>query len=271
MCDFWKRPKRHVPFDVVVGLLDTIADKWPHSEVRFTGGEPCLHPRFIEILHEVRQRHLFVSTITNGTVFTNPQIMDKKIDRFFLSIDSPLSYDQKAIRGVYIYPESVRPEYDIVANVILSTLNKNNVTRIPRWMKERGIRAINLIPMKTNRYKLRPKILYTLLAKMLHKCIDFGIVHFIEGMPWNGVDSKTAIQVLFQTRSSAECRIRQHVRFIHMNGNSYCCNSTPHRTLFDPNHVQKSRRYDECPIYVSGQCDYSNIIFNELATMGEMQ
>lgn len=57
-------------FDVVIRAIDMVIDNWSNGEPirwNFGGGEPTMHPKFMEILKHLRDRHQWVLVTTNGS------------------------------------------------------------------------------------------------------------------------------------------------------------------------------------------------------------
>ena len=261
MCDMWKKPVRHMPISTVKNLLDLISKKNPMSEIRFTGGEPCLHPHFEKILYEVKSRGMSISVITNGTFLNNFSSLNRKIDLIFLSIDSPYYNDQLRIRGIRVNESPLfYKKLHIIANVIASKLNINCIKEIPEWLKKNGIGTINLIPMKTPKYMLPESDLENVFIQVLRICNLFNVKHFFEGNQIKRISPKIAIQALKQRTSVEKCHIHSLINFIDIDKRIFQCNSTPHRK--DTPATKRVESYNDCQAYRMNCCDLSNIIYN---------
>ena len=263
----WQRPIKHLPYDDILNILNYVAVVRPRSEVRFTGGEPCLHPNILEILKETKRRKLSVSLISNGTVLERPDIIEIGFDRLFLSVDSQFQDIQKEIRGKCVDKKLLQSFSNIIANVILSKINQGEVNEIPYWLKKKGINIINLIPMKTDPFKLPQDRLTEILCEVLKVCFDLNINHFVEGLENNGIDARSVINVMRNITSSIRCIVPKYVQFYRVDGERYYCNSSPHNISSDKLLDHKNIYCKQCRIYRAGKCDYSNIILNGLSSM----
>ena len=57
-------------YEAVIKAIDMVVDNWRHGEPirwNFGGGEPTMHPRFMDILKHLRDRHQWVLVTTNGS------------------------------------------------------------------------------------------------------------------------------------------------------------------------------------------------------------
>ena len=260
MCDSWQLPKCHMPLLEVLKHLDDVSQTDPGSEVRLTGGEPCLHPNYQEIVNGAKERSLSISIITNGSLFQKP-LEPGELFRIFLSIDSPRKEDQVHIRKRIIDENLIPQEELIIANVILSSLNKAVAVRIPEWLNQNGVRIINLIPMKSSNLMLMRSELSDLISQVLSECSSHGITHFVEGKDVRGVDPGLVRQALMLENFLKTCEIKKVIRFIDVNGTKHHCNSVSHR---GGSHPVTSGLCSDCPTYINGFCDFSNTIYNFL-------
>jgi MoaA/NifB/PqqE/SkfB family radical SAM enzyme len=268
MCNYWKQSYSYMPLKTVIELLDTISEEKPKSEVRLTGGEPCLHPYFNNIIKEATKRELVVSLITNGSFLSEDVYSEEEVAHIFLSVDSPYAKEQKKIRGIEL--ESIPDLYKgrIVANVIVSALNSNSLLDIPKWLSNNNLCVINLIPMKTPCYMLPNDILIDFVYRMLRVCETLSIKHFMEGTFSEGIDSEMAIRALKSDAFERECLVGDIVSFIDINQHQFSCNSVSHRMIYNVNREIKWSYCDECSAYTDGHCDFSNMIYNSLMNKG---
>ena len=63
-------------FDELVGLLDQASDCGIHS-FTITGGEPMLHPRFMDIVREIYKRDMFIDELNTNGYFITQEILDE--------------------------------------------------------------------------------------------------------------------------------------------------------------------------------------------------
>jgi MoaA/NifB/PqqE/SkfB family radical SAM enzyme len=259
MCDMWKKPVQYMPFSSIIKLFDSIARDIPNSEIRLTGGEPCLHPQFEKIIYEGKNRNLSISVITNSSLLNNFLPICDHIDFVFLSIDSPYEKDQFNIRGLKIN-QTFYKNLNIIANIVVSKLNINSIKEIPIWLKKNGIGTINLIPMKKRLYMLPASELEKLFIQILSICTSLDIYHFYEASPIKQTNSQNAIRAIEQRKSVSICHIQQLIDFIDIYGQLFHCNSTPHRNGSPT--ILKNELCCYCQAYLSSFCDLSNLIYN---------
>lgn len=263
MCDIWKQKDYEMDIFNIKNVLDTIKISSPRSEIRLTGGEPCLHRNFTQIVKEIKDRGLLISVITNGTLFDLYDPISLNIDRIFFSIDSPFVEAQKQIRGFSINLNQ-KYEIDLIANVIISELNKDVLPLIADWLNQNGVYKVNIIPMKDEKYATSIKEFLYYSKELLKACDSLGINHFVEGNA-EGIEANRSINILTTYDSEKVCRIPDIVKFITINNKAFSCNSMPHRNL----RIERSKpiKCIDCKVYRENKCDLSNIIYNELANV----
>ena len=64
------RTDDHKDFDLLVQTTNRIIDDWAHGDTirwNFGGGEPTLHPRFLDFLKHLNNRNQWIMVTTNGT------------------------------------------------------------------------------------------------------------------------------------------------------------------------------------------------------------
>jgi len=64
------RVEEHKDFSVLVNTVDKIIDDWSHGESirwNFGGGEPTLHPQFLELMKHLKNRNQWTMVTSNGT------------------------------------------------------------------------------------------------------------------------------------------------------------------------------------------------------------
>lgn len=262
MCDIWKKQQKDMALANIIKLLNKIETFFPFSEIRLTGGEPCMHDQFLQIINEIDKRNLRKSIITNGFLFSNNNIEEINFDKIFISVDSPIKKDQKYIRGLE-FNFSNKHSFNIIANVIISKLNKSIITKIPEWLAQNNIRKINIIPMKDDRFSLPKKEFSEVLNQLILSCKINKINHFVEGIEYlDGLAIDIVHRNLFNFNPERKCKIQDIVRFITLNEEIFSCNSIPHRSYSISN--SKSYNCINCQAYNSNYCDLSNILYNSL-------
>ena len=64
------RTDDHKDYDLLVSTADNLIDNWSHKESirwNFGGGEPTLHPKFLEFLKHLKSRDQWIMLTSNGT------------------------------------------------------------------------------------------------------------------------------------------------------------------------------------------------------------
>lgn len=91
---------KEMDFKVFKAIIDTYQNL-EHLELQGEG-EPLLHPNFFEMVKYAKERKICVSTITNGSLFSQintDKILESGIDAINISIESPSPEVFKSIRG----------------------------------------------------------------------------------------------------------------------------------------------------------------------------
>jgi len=107
MCGQWRRVsqaggafgKGHLPLDKLKQIIDEAAPFRP--EVYIWGGEPTLHPDFIDFVRYVKRNRLVCTVNTNGTTLQKlaDSLIEARVDSLDISIDGPQDVHD-AVRGV---------------------------------------------------------------------------------------------------------------------------------------------------------------------------
>lgn len=92
-----------VPLHTVIEQLNTLIDAGL-ERVRFTGGEPLLHPNLAEVVRYAKSRHLNTSIVTNGALLLHHalSLADAGVDSVWISVYgvSDEAYDAVAGRNI---------------------------------------------------------------------------------------------------------------------------------------------------------------------------
>jgi Fe-coproporphyrin III synthase len=85
----WYDPRRELPLDAWVRLLDQVAAFRPR--LYLTGGEPTLYPHFPDFLREAKQRGFVVHLQTNGTLLDKmaDTLVAQGVEMVTVSMDGP--------------------------------------------------------------------------------------------------------------------------------------------------------------------------------------
>ena len=140
-------------------VLDALEqlDRLGTFEIRFTGGEPTVHPDLPEIVALARSRGFYVSLGTNG-VYSNEKrswIYDAGVDWFIVSLDGTEEINDR-VRGPGTYRQVVRtlrelarrPEIRVRLNMVVGRHNVHTIADLARLADENGVESLNMIPLR---------------------------------------------------------------------------------------------------------------------------
>jgi MoaA/NifB/PqqE/SkfB family radical SAM enzyme len=90
--------KSELDYEQWCRVIDEIASFKPR--VHLSGGEPCLHPRIIDIIRHIKKFGLYVHITTNGTQLARQagDLVSSEVNQLDISIDGPADVHD-AIRG----------------------------------------------------------------------------------------------------------------------------------------------------------------------------
>ena len=254
--------------------------------VRLTGGEPFCSKHLPQLVEFAQTLDLNLSVITNGSFiyqYIHSGHCFVPIGRLFLSIDSPLASIHDQIRGIPCLDliekslEFLPSHTDIIVNTVVSRLNRETVTHLPRWMAEREIGLINVIPMKNALYELETQDLKAITTSIWEECEKYRINHFLETYK-RGIRCRECTKVLSNGNLSG-CMIGQMVMFVDVDGYAYPCNSSSYRfahlefgNVFDSGieavwksqaaRIIRNRLSQDVSLDCKKVCDFSNRLVN---------
>lgn len=159
-CPSWQLPKDMPEMRWLSRIVEEVAEV-STREVRITGGEPVLHPRFFELLKLLDERGLEISVITNGTLFAPallPRALNTAIARLLISLDTPRDsvHDEirvvpglfeQARRGALAFRRA-RPDVAIEVNMVVSNRSVDDIDLAIESSAAMGAKRLNLIPIK---------------------------------------------------------------------------------------------------------------------------
>jgi molybdenum cofactor biosynthesis enzyme MoaA len=128
------------------------------EKVNITGGEPLLHPNFLEIIDEMRKVTNNLHLNTNGILLTDESV-DKLIDREVIfnigidSVDSELSklnldkipINTKNILNIIKYATSNNAH--LLFCTVFTNYNNTNIDNLIDWAKDNGVKAVIIIQL----------------------------------------------------------------------------------------------------------------------------
>ncbi len=162
--NIWKRPNNKIylenSYEKARGVLKKIFKQVKIKNIVFSGGEPFLSERFLELVLMTRLKNINVSIISNGTIATEQNfqyLIDLKIDVFelpFLSYN-PLIHDSiTQVKGSWEKSFSsiktiLKLGGNLIAVIVLTAENVNEIDKTIMALKKLGVNQIML-----NRYNI---------------------------------------------------------------------------------------------------------------------
>ena len=116
-----KRARKTMPLDHVQAILDKVAAINPDSHIMVTGGEPMLHPLFLEFIEYAKSRGCNVGFITNGTQLTEKTaraLIEMKVDAIDISVDALTKETFEEIRQGL--------DFDVIKQNVINTVKIRN-------------------------------------------------------------------------------------------------------------------------------------------------
>jgi MoaA/NifB/PqqE/SkfB family radical SAM enzyme len=147
---------KHVPTKAVMDMAEFMG-KNGLIEVRLTGGEPTLHPDFIQILQKFRSENVYVSVATNGLLNqkTLHALSDEKNLWIICSIDGNRDMHNKYRSGSYDkivenlrYLKSKNPSIRLRLTTVLTKENKGQMYELGELTKSLCAESITIIPLR---------------------------------------------------------------------------------------------------------------------------
>ncbi len=203
----------------------------------------------------------------------------------FLSIDSAIAATHNKIRGISCLStiesalRNIGLPLNIVVNTVLSRLNCDKLTSLPKWMKKHGLHLINPIPMKDSRLSLTEENLIRSLCSLLEACVTLNIGVYVEGVGECSISPQHALELL-REKPPTVCATGGSTLFIETDGSCYPCNSSSRRlpklcygNAFETGVVKvwqswnaktiRSALSRSMPIDCKGFCDFCNVLRNK--------
>jgi len=234
MCTFWRTRPAQMDSAILSKLFQKLV-ALGYSEVIFTGGEPLIADCIDQAVASARRCDLQIGVITNGTLL--PEYLSVKgksegVQRFYVSVDSPIAETHDAIRGTrcleYIERglDSRRPGTDIVINTVLSKLNCMDILLLPNWMVQHEVRMINVIFMKHPSLALKKDVAHAVAEELLRLCHAHGIRHHVTSLS-DGVPCNLAWKCLYDPWPQ-KCFVGNVCLFVEHDGTTFPCNCIPY-------------------------------------------
>jgi len=141
-------------------LLDSINKKNTYEMIRFTGGEPLLHPKIIDFIKKGKEQGYETSIITNGYLLSAmaEKIANSGLDQIIISIDGSVPEIHDKLRGLPNGLEKIKsgikkikeinPNIVLRANTVVSELNIRDLCNIYSMLDDLSFNSWALIPIR---------------------------------------------------------------------------------------------------------------------------
>ena len=121
-CGSWASPecKKMLTFAQVRRVLDRVAQAYPPQQIMIclTGGEPLLHPAFLEIVTYARSLGFHCGVTTNGTLITPEyarRLRESRIDSVTVSLDGLRAQHNRLRRRPWAFDQAVEGIRNLVS------------------------------------------------------------------------------------------------------------------------------------------------------------
>jgi radical SAM protein with 4Fe4S-binding SPASM domain len=145
------------------GILDEMAEMGVWA-VAFTGGEPTLHPDFIELVHHARSRDLLVGIATHGLFLTDELLGNLPRDGVIISVsidDLHKGHNGRESTAERAQGAIMRAQsHGFLTNVMTNTHRENigGLADLMRWAEGHSV-SVRSVPFSPiGRGKLRPDL-----------------------------------------------------------------------------------------------------------------
>lgn len=217
--------------------------------IRFTGGEPLMHPQVVELVRACAAQDHEVSMITNGVALARraDELVDAGLSQVVISLDSPDAevHDtyrrtpklfERAMEGIH----ALRGRVLVRVNTVVGPHNVEDMPRMQRVLEEAGVAQWELSPIKLAR-----PVRYPDPAAVVERCASIydtsrpgALVPM--GEPFYGATPQEQ-EAYFSTGQVPRpkgpvCHVTDDVRFLDpKNGQLFACSLLPHR---DPTGIE---------------------------------
>lgn len=160
MCHYaGKRDSYNITMKEYKTLLN-LMDKDDYRVIRFTGGEPLLHPNIIDFIKEANDRKLYTSIITNGFLLKikAKELVENGLNQCIISLDGSNSEVHDSLRNFKHCFDNImegitmlrkyNPEINIRINTVVSGRNIHDITNIYDLLVKLKVDQWSIIPVK---------------------------------------------------------------------------------------------------------------------------
>jgi cytosylglucuronate decarboxylase len=215
--------------------------------VRFTGGEPLMHPDLVGIIADACELGLLSSIITNGYKLARaiPDLAAAGLDQIVVSIDGATAESHDEFRGtpglfdrcVSGLEAALQHDVRLRVNTVVGPHNYQEMPALQRMLTRLGVTEWELSSLKLERpLDYAPEQIADILARVVPEVYERGPERGLLkplGKIWCG-DTPAERDLYFRTgvtpRPDHACLVVHRVRYFDMkDGMLYPCSLLPHR------------------------------------------
>ncbi len=128
----------HTDINILKNAVDELS-KINNIRISFTGGEPCVHPKILELLEYAKPKVSWLNVTTNGTRTAEfyIDILDRLINHIVFSVHFEYDY-QKVIETVLNVAQHTKNK-NILVHMMMLPGHLDDVSDACRRLKEAGI------------------------------------------------------------------------------------------------------------------------------------
>jgi len=153
---YGSRTKKRLTLDEIKTIIDIWCKDTPLKNIRFSGGEPTLHPNIKEIVSYAKMKGISrIALSTNGSnkLSLYKELIDRGVNDFSISLDACCAEDGDAIAGnikgsfekVVSNIKELSSLIYVTVGVVLTPKNVNNCVDIIRFAHDLGVADIRII------------------------------------------------------------------------------------------------------------------------------
>jgi cytosylglucuronate decarboxylase len=170
MCKYkHKKDSYYIEMEKLKGLLEIMKQSGTYRMIRFTGGEPLLHPEILEIISMFHKEGFLTSIITNGYLLPDyyKKLIESGLDQVICSIDGCKAKThnklrgfegcfEKAITGLKLIKQE-KNDINLRFNTVVSSYNIGELKEMLKLTDELNIDEWSIIPIRYGKENLWQK------------------------------------------------------------------------------------------------------------------
>lgn len=161
MCNFaHSHGLYNISIDQFNNLLESMEEKGTYEIIRFTGGEPLLHPNIVDFIEKASNQNYETSIITNGFLLPNlsTKLANSGLNQIIISIDGSKNEIHNKLRGLNGGLDRIKqgikeireinPNIVIRANTVVSDLNIDDLCDLYNMLDDLKFNSWSIIPIR---------------------------------------------------------------------------------------------------------------------------